>query len=175
MSNSKRDKNLSRAISELPNYSPQDSLWRDIEEELNLQNSSKLLVKKGKTNYIKYAAAILLLVVPMFLYFFLSQNREQIRFNTEIEIVNYSSISNEESLDGFDIFLDKECSDDQQICDSPEFQMLLAQLHEINVEMEGISEMIDSTGFDEKLYRAKTKANSETIRIKRALVKLIRG
>ena len=174
MSSSRKGKHLSKAINELPRYSPEDGLWDKIEQELDsVQPQSKKSVK----GWLKYAATLLVLVACTFLATVLKKNTDQIHYEVEYGVINYQLASqvqaNAES--DFQNFISIECSGDRHVCDSKEFQLLVDQLNEVDAEVQSIAKMIEQTGFDEMLYKAKSKADSETIRIKKELVKLLRG
>lgn len=172
MRKEKEDKALRKAISDLPEHSPAGDLWEEIAS--GLEGEIKPDKKKGY-GWLRYAAMIILFVSAGALWYGLDHNTSGISFGEEL-----SDLADESEValiadNGFEVFLEEECTGYREVCENPEFKNLITQLTEVQAEVTNIANMIETTGFDEFLYKAKTKADQETVRIKKELVKLLRG
>lgn len=171
MKKEKEDKALRKAIQDLPEHIPSAGLWEDIASQLEEEAPEP---GKGSINWMRYAAALLLIAAGTAWYLLDSRN-SGISFGEELsDLENETSIAQVVDSD-FEVFLEEECSDIREVCEMPEFKTLITQLTELEAEVTNIAYMIETTGFDEFLYKAKTKADQETVRIKKELVKLLRG
>lgn len=171
MRREKEDKVLKKAVGDLPVYGPSAELWEDIASGLG----AEVTIKKTQFRWLKYAAAVLLALSAGAFWYAFTQTHADISYGEEL-----SDLSNEVEMvqvadTGFETFLEQECSGYRDVCEMPEFKTLITQLTEVEVEVTNIASMIETTGFDEFLYKAKTKADQETVRIKKELVKMLRG
>lgn len=172
MRKEKGDKALRKAVLDLPDYAPPAGLWEDIASDLEAVVAVK---KKTGFGWIKYAAVFALVLTSGILWYNLIYASSGISFDEELSDFD-SKIEMVQVVDsGFELFLEEECTGYREVCEMPEFKTLITQLTEVEAEVTNIANMIETTGFDEFLYKAKTKADQETVRIKKELVKLLRG
>ena len=123
----------------------------------------------------RYAAALLLIGTLALVIYLAQRGPAGISFGEEMsEIVANTSVVWEVDQE-FETFLEEECTGYREVCEQPQFKTLMTELTAVEAEVTSIAEMIETTGYDEFLYKAKTKADQETIRIKKELVKLLRG
>lgn len=171
MKKEKEDKVLRKAIQDLPEHMPSAGLWEDIASQIDEETPEP---RRRPVNWMRYAAALLLIAAGTTWYLLDSRNSD-ISFGEELsDLGSETSVSQVVDSD-FEVFLEEECSDIREVCEMPEFKTLITQLTELEAEVTNIAYMIETTGYDEFLYKAKTKADQETVRIKKELVKLLRG
>lgn len=171
MRREKEDKALRKAVGDLPDYTPSVDLWEDITSELE----DATIEKKPQSGWFKYAAAAMLILSAGALWYGLIYTNTDISYGEELSDFGSEGQAVEVADAGFETFLEQECSGYRDVCEMPEFKTLITQLTEVEIEVTNITSMIETTGFDEFLYKAKTKADHETARIKKELVKLLRG
>lgn len=172
MRKEKEDKALRKAVMDLPEYSPEAGLWEAIASDLDGQVMPE---KKKSHGWLRYAAVIVLFVSAGGLWYGLNNGTSDISFGEELSDLADGSEVALVADNGFEVFLEEECTGYRDVCENPEFKTLITQLTEVQAEVTNITNMIETTGFDEFLYKAKTKADQETVRIKKELVKLLRG
>lgn len=168
----KEDKNLKKAIDELPNFSPKDEIWDEILSELEEGNRSG----KKRAVYRLSAAAVLVAMISSFVIWGLQRSSTSgIQFSEEM------SVSEDFSAEGlledraFDDFIAAECAEVKEVCEDESLIQLLDQLKVLRSEAVEMVELINNTGYDEYLMKAKSRLERENAQVKREIMELIRG
>ena len=172
MSTGRKDKHLARAIESLPVHAPASDAWEGILSELEGEAKPQ---RSRQNHWWRYAAATVLLAATAITIYLAQQGPVGVSFGEEISEVAGSLPVEWEVDQEFETFLEEECTGFREVCELPQFKTLMTELTAVDAEVVNIAEMIETTGFDEFLYKAKNKADQETIRIKKELVKLLRG
>lgn len=172
MSTERKDKHLARAIEELPEHSPAGNAWEGILDQLEAEATP---VKKSYGHWWRHAAALLLIGATAAGVYLSQRGPAGISFGEEMSDISANTPVVWEVDQEFETFLEEECTGYREVCEQPQFKTLMTELTAVEAEVSSIAEMIETTGYDEFLYKAKTKADQETIRIKKELVKLLRG
>ena len=172
------DKNLERAIKELPVLEPDATLWKALEAQLDTtkEKTSKNIFWK-KSFLMKVAASLILSVTIGFLL------RDQLSANSQVMIhygeeiiASYEGVLADFREDkAFDGFISHQCGEMKEICEKPEFKSLMNQLNEVQEEKAGIIQLMEVAGADVTLFKAKGKVEKEEARIKREVVKLLKS
>ncbi|MCE7994441.1 MAG: hypothetical protein HEP71_20815 [Roseivirga sp.] len=172
MKKEKEDKALRKAVLDLPEHAPPAGMWDDIASDLETRVSPE---KKTGFVWLKYAAVFALVISAGLLGYNSIYSGSDISFDEELSDLDSKIEMVQVADSGFELFLEEECTGYREVCEMPEFKTLITQLTQVEAEVTNIANMIETTGFDEFLYKAKTKADQETVRIKKELVKLLRG
>lgn len=172
MKNAREDKAIKKAVETLPQHSPSAELWDDIASALDKEAKP---LPKSQNNWLRYAAVVALVVSAGLVWYSTSFKGSDISFGEELSQLTNEVRTVVPVTTEFEVFLKSECTEYRDVCEMPEFKTLISQLTDVETEVTDIAFMIETTGYDEFLYKAKTKADQETVRIKKELVKLLRG
>jgi|GEM_PF-3491207 len=168
----KEDKHLQKAINDLPNFSPKDETWDEVLSVLDEEHRPK----KGQGDFRLIAAVVLTVMVSAFVIWNL-QDKEgsDIQFSEEISVSE--DFSAEDLLEdmAFDDFIAAECAEVKEICEDESLIQLLDQLKVLRSEAVQMVELINNTGYDEYLMKAKSRLERENAQVKREIMALIRG
>lgn len=170
MSTERTDKHLARAIADLRGHKPDPGLWENISQNLDKRATPS---KSTRTKYYLVAAAMLMLLA--FGVSFVKAKPQGLSYGEELSELNVGTYVVTEEDQDFQAFLDEECAGYREVCKSPRVRVLISELTAVRSEVSSIIQMIEETGYDELLYKAKNKADEESVRIKKELVKLLRG
>ncbi len=172
MSTGRKDEHLAQAIKSLPEHTPAGDAWEGILNELEGETKPE---KQREIGWWRYAAALLLIASASLVIYTIQSGPSDIHFGEELSELMGSLPAESVADEEFETFRDEECSGFREVCELPQFKTLMTELTAVEAEVVNIAEMIETTGYDEFLYKAKNKADQETIRIKKELVKLLRG
>jgi len=151
-----KEDDLQNAINELPTYSPADSLWDNIGNELKTDS-----IKAGRVVWLKRistaAAAIAFLVIGNFIY---NQNlqQERITISYSQEIVEDDLLKQDwdEDNDAFEMVM-AFCETENIVCTLPEFVILKTELEDLNIAREEVKTALDHYGIDAELIAQLTR------------------
>ncbi len=168
----KEDKHLQNAIKGLPSFSPKDEIWEGVLSELEGQNRQS----KKQVHYRLIAAVILMVVVSSFaVWSFQNKSNSGIQFSEELGISGDFSAEGLLEDTAFDDFLAAECAEVREVCEDEGLIQLLDQLKVLRSEAVEMVELINTTGYDEYLMKAKSRLERENAQVKREIMALIRG
>ena len=171
MNKGREDKALKKAIDELPQFSPEEDLWGQIEAGLEEEKPTRRFYMTP----MRWAAVLWLPLVAGGLFWGLNSGSSQLSYTEEL-LPDWPPIP---TLivqdDDFQVFLEEECQPGRDICENPEFKSLLSELQEVNNEFNSISVVMDESGNDEFLVKARTRLEREEVRLKRKILELLKG
>lgn len=171
MNKGREDKALKKAIEELPQFSPEVDLWGQIEAGLEEEKPGS----KWKKIPLRWAAILMLPLIAGGLLWSLNANSSQLSYSEELLPDWPPAPTLIVQDDDFQLFLEEECQPGRDICENPEFKTLLSELQEVNNEFNSISVVMDESGNDEFLVKARTRLEREEVRLKRKIVELLKG
>lgn len=168
----KEDEHLRNAVNDLPSYSPKEDAWEGIENILDSNQSSIV----NKVPYRLVAAIIVILLISSFTIWNLrSTVKEEIQFSEEVSI-SEEFLPEDFLVDvAFDDFLESECAGLAEVCEDKELIQLLDQLEALRSEATDMVALINATGYDQYLMKAKSRLDRENAQLKREIIELIRG
>jgi len=170
MKKEKEDRALKKAVADLPVFSPEEGLWEQIETELEEEKPAK----GRRRNYMRWAAILLLPLVAGGLYLTIGFGASQLDY-TEETIPEWPLTQLITPDNDFSVFLQEECQPGRDICENPEFKLLMTELQEVSDEFNTMVTMIDESGMDEFLVKARSRLEKEEVRLKRKIVELLKG
>lgn len=170
MRKEKEDKALRKAISDLPEHSPAGDLWEDIEKSIGTSGA-----KKTNRHFLKIAAAALLIATAGLIYTSSMAGGQHVKFTEELgpsaELPVAGFLVDQE----FMTLLDNECIETRSICQEVDFQILLDQLSELRLKAREVVAMVDETGYDKFLMKAKSRLEKEDAEVKKRIIAYLRN
>ncbi|WP_268123393.1 hypothetical protein [Roseivirga pacifica] len=169
MKDERRDRMLERAIAGLPERKPDDGLWGAIEAQLETPEGKN---QKFSWRKVMSAAAVLVLLVSVLL--IVRQPGKGVSYHEEV-VLNWSEQNSTLATEDFDEFLEIECQELRVVCEDEVFQQLVFQLEQVSVEVTDLNNIMEATGRDEMLVKAQGKLEQESARLKKEIVKFLKG
>ena len=171
MNKGREDKALGKAIEDLPQFSPEDELWGKIEAELEGEKR----VKTFRMSPLRWAAILLLPLMAGGTLWVLNSSPVQLSYSEEL-LPDWVAIPQLIAQDDdFQLFLEEECQPGRDICENPEFKSLMTELQELSNEFNSINVVMDESGNDAFLVKARSRLEKEEVRLKRRIVELLKG
>lgn len=118
------------------------------------------------------AAAVLVLLVSVLLV--VRQPGKGVSYHEEV-VLNWSEQNSTLATEDFDEFLEIECQELRVVCEDEVFQHLVFQLEQVSVEVTDLNNIMEATGRDEMLVKAQGKLEQESARLKKEIVKFLKG
>lgn len=160
---------LESAIAGLPERKPDDGLWGAIEAQLETPEKKN---QKFSWRKVMSAAAVLVLLVSVLLV--VRQPGKGVSYHEEV-VLNWSEQNSTLATEDFDEFLEIECQELRVVCEDEVFQHLVFQLEQVSVEVTDLNNIMEATGRDEMLVKAQGKLEQESARLKKEIVKFLKG
>ncbi|MBO3700389.1 hypothetical protein [Roseivirga sp. E12] len=167
-----KDKNLKKSVEDLPVLSPREGTWESIEMELKGME----VPTKRVLPYRAVAAVILMVLVSAYgLWRYGDSTDANIQFSEELGV--FEGFLPEDLIEdvAFDEFLAEECADTKAVCEDESLHQLLDQLQALRSEAMEMVELINDTGYDQYLIKAKSRLERENAQVKREIMALLRG
>ncbi|GAB5523482.1 MAG: hypothetical protein Roseis2KO_13540 [Roseivirga sp.] len=170
MRKEKEDKALRKAILDLPEHSPAGDLWEDIERSMEPSGA-----KKGNRHFFKIAAALLLIATAGLIFTGRMTGEQQVKFTEELgpaaELPAAGFLMDQE----FMTLLDNECIETRTVCQEVDFQILLNELSELRLKAREVVAMVDETGYDKFLMKARSRLEKEDAEVKKRIIAYLRN
>lgn len=130
-------------INDLPKYTAGNSIWNQIETDLDNINEKKNKIRKIKIQHvISIAASVLLIFGVMFFIFKQKQNNETISYSTEIissdNIIEYGYKNQINNIEQY-------CKNFPNICEEPQYIELIQTLNEQLYKLDEIENLITNS------------------------------
>ncbi len=164
------EKNYQKALNELPSKKAPDKLWQLIEARLDGEKKKVFFIQTR--NLLRIAASFAVILTLSFAGIYLFKNRKQSEIFYSVEVINEDKeeILIEEDNVGLEI-LEENCDNAPEICETPLYIELNAQLKEIKTEQEKLKKEIEMQS-NPDLLKFYYRLENEKVMLEKSLIKM---